>query len=59
MYVSNPQNGNVDDFPFYSDQMLIAGRQIYHVNDYIVERLKNGLIIDIYKTEYKKDKSLV
>ena len=58
MYVSNTRNANFDDLLFYGDQRLISGRQIYRVNDDIVEKLKNYSIIDIYKIKCKKNKSL-
>ena len=48
MYVSNPQNSDFGDLTFYVYQRLIVGRQIYSVNDDIVERLENGLIVDVY-----------
>ena len=48
MYVSNLRNAKFDDLPFDGYQRLISGGQMYCVNDDIVERLKNGLIIDIY-----------
>ena len=49
MYVSNPQNVDFDDLPFYDDQMLITRRQIYSVNDDIIERLINGSIVEGYR----------
>ena len=48
MCVSNPQIFDFDDLPFYGDQRLINGQQIYLINDDIVERLNNGLIVDVY-----------
>ena len=36
MYVSNPQNSNLYELPFYGDQMLISGQRIYNVHDDIV-----------------------
>ena len=48
MYVSNPQNTDFDELPIYGYQRLIAGGQIYDVNDYIVEMLNNGSILDVY-----------
>ena len=48
MYESNTKNANFYDLPFYGDERLIYGRRIYCVNDDIVERLNNGLNIDIY-----------
>ena len=46
--VSNPQNDDFNDLPFDFDQSLITRRPIYRINDNILERLKNGLIIDVY-----------
>ena len=51
MYVSNPQNSDFNDLTFDGDQRLITGRQIYFVNDDIVERLNNGFIVDIYTNQ--------
>ena len=51
MYVSNPQNENFDDLPFDGDQMLITRWRMYGVNDDIVERLKNGSIVDVYTNQ--------
>ena len=48
MYVSNTQNADFDDSPFYGDQKLITGRQIYRINDDIVKCLNNGSIVDVY-----------
>ena len=48
MYESNPQNANFVDLNFDSDQRLISGQQIYHVNYDIVFRLNNCLIVDLY-----------
>ena len=48
MYVSNPQNSDFGYLPFDGDQRLITGQRIYLVNDDIVERLENGLIVDVY-----------
>ena len=42
MYESNLWSPNFNYLPFDGDQSLIDRRQIYHVNDYIVEILKNG-----------------
>ena len=49
MSESNPRDYNFDDLPFYGNQRLIDGRQIYSVNDDIVEMFNNGLIVDVYK----------
>ena len=48
MYESNPRNADFVELPFDGDQRLIAGQQMYGVNDYIVFRMNNGSIIDIY-----------
>ena len=48
IYVSNHLNANFDGLPFYGDQSLITGQQIYHINDNIIERLNNGLIVSVY-----------
>ena len=49
MYVRNPQNANFDDLPFDGDQVLITRQLIYRIKYGIVERLNNGLIVDVYK----------
>ena len=49
MYISNPQNDDFNNLPFYGDERLITGQWIYCVNYDIVERLNNGLILDAYK----------
>ena len=51
MYEINPRNYDFIDLPFDSEQRLITGLQIYCVNDDIVFRLNNGLIIDINKNQ--------
>ena len=48
MYVSDPWNANFDDLTFDCDQRLIARWKKYAVNDYIVEILNNGSIVDVY-----------
>ena len=48
MYVRNPWNANFDDLNFDGDQRLINRRQIYRINDDIVEILNNGPIVDVY-----------
>ena len=48
MYVSNHQNEDCDDLPFDGDQKLINRQLIYCINDDIVERLNNGLIVEVY-----------
>ena len=45
IYESNPRNANFDYLPFYGDKILISRRRIYHINDDIVFRLKNGSIV--------------
>ena len=44
----NPQNSDIDDLPFDSDKSLFTILLIYHINYYIVEMLKNYLIVDLY-----------
>ena len=48
MYESNPQNANLNGFPFYGDEILITRQRIYRINDDIVEMLNTGSIVDIY-----------
>ena len=48
MYESNPQNANFYYLLFDGDESLIALKQIYHINDDIIETLKNGLIFNVY-----------
>ena len=48
MHESNPQYSNFDRLPFDSDERLITRQQIYCINGYIVERLNNGSIVDVY-----------
>ena len=43
IYESNPQNSDFGDLPFDSDEILIAKRWVYHINDDIVFNLFNGL----------------
>ena len=49
MYVSIPQNDDLDYFPFNGDKILITRRQIYRKNHDIVESLNNGWIVGVYK----------
>ena len=49
MYGSNPRNDDLDDLHFDGGQRLITRRTIYRVNDDTIERLNNGLIVDVYK----------
>ena len=51
MYESNTQSVDFDDLPFDNDEGLISGRQIYRINDNIVERSNNSLIIDVHKNQ--------
>ena len=48
MYESNARNANFNFLPFDGDQSLITRQLIYFINDDIIERLNNGLIIDVY-----------
>ena len=48
MCVSNPQNSDLDDLCFDGDQRLITRKLIYRINNNIVERLNNGLTVDVY-----------
>ena len=47
MYEINPQISDFVYLHFDGDQRLIFGRNIYRLNDDIIFRLKNGLILDI------------
>ena len=47
MYESNPLNVNVDDLPFDGDEMLITRQQLYRINDNIMLRLNNDLIVEV------------
>ena len=51
MYVNNHLNDNFDDLPFDGYEMLITRQQIYCINDDIIERFNNGLIIGIYMNQ--------
>ena len=51
MCVSNHQNADFDDLTFDGDQRLITRKQIYCINDDILERLNNGLIVHVYKNQ--------
>ena len=48
MYVSNHRNANYNDLTFDVYQVLITRRQIYRINDDIVEILNKGSIVDVY-----------
>ena len=48
MYVSNPRDANFDDLIFDGNERLITRWKIYYINDDIVDRLKNGSIVDVY-----------
>ena len=48
MYESNNINYNFYDLHFGGEEMLLTRRQIYCINDDIVERFNNGLIVDVY-----------
>ena len=45
MYEINPRNSDFVYLPFYGDQRLIAGKRLYCVNDGILFRLNNCLIV--------------
>ena len=51
MYESNPRNEDFVDLTFDGYQRLIYGRRIYRVNDDIVFKFNNGLIVDIYTNQ--------
>ena len=51
MYKSNPQNSDFDDLPFDGDERLSTIFQINIINDDIIERLNNGLLVDVYTNE--------
>ena len=55
MYVINPRNADFDDLTFDSDENLITRRRIYSINDDIVERLNNGLIVNVYTNQIKEE----
>ena len=43
----NPPNDDFDGLTIYGDERLITRWQIYRINDDIVLRLNNGLIISV------------
>ena len=43
IYESNPQNSDFGDLPFDGDEILIARRRLYHINDDIAFKLFNDL----------------
>ena len=51
MYEGNPQNEDFDDSPFDGDETFITRRWIYCINDDIIERLNNGLIVGVYTNQ--------
>ena len=51
MYKSNPQNADFDDLPFDGDERLITILQINFINDDTIERLNNGLLVEVYTNE--------
>ena len=59
MCVSNHRNDYFDDLNFDSDERLITKPRIYFINDDIVKRLNNGLILTYIIIKYDKNKSLV
>ena len=48
MYESNNINAGFSELPFGVHDRLITRRQLYSINDDIIERLNNDLIIDLY-----------
>ena len=48
MYVSNLLNSDFGYLSFDGDQILISRWLMYRMNDYIVQRFNNGLIVDVY-----------
>ena len=50
MYVRNYQNADFNDLPFDGDKRFINRQKIYCLHYYIVEKLINGLIVDLYTT---------
>ena len=48
MYISNPRSTDLENLPFYDDKRLMAGQRVYHINDDIVFRFNNVLIVDVY-----------
>ena len=49
MYESNDRNANFNVLPFYGDKSLITRQLIYFIDDDIIERLNNGLIVGVYR----------
>ena len=47
IYESNPWNANFDDLTFDGDDRLISRQWLYRINDDIVFRLINSLIVYI------------
>ena len=47
MCLSNPLNGSFYDLTFDGGKRLITILQIYCINDNILERLNNDLIVDV------------
>ena len=47
MYLINTKNCDIYYLLFYGDEILITRRQIYCINDEIVEKLNNGSIIRV------------
>ena len=47
IYENNPLNSNSNYLHCYGDQRFITRRLIYPINDYIVEMLNNGWIVEV------------
>ena len=47
-YEINNWNADFDDSPFDDDESLITRQQIYRIHKDIIEKLNNGLSIDVY-----------
>ena len=51
MFEINPWNDNFNYLHLDGDERLITTRQIYCIYNDIVERLNNGLIVDVNKNQ--------
>ena len=55
MYNNSPRNSDFNDLPFDVDERLISRRKVYRINDDIIERFNNNLIVDIYTNRIKEE----
>ena len=58
MHVINPWNVDFDDLTFYVNQRLIAGQQLYCVNDDTKTVLTMVLLLTYARIKCKKNRSL-